>query len=371
MNVKKYRAATTREALEKIKNDLGEEAFVLETKQVRSRNFFGFGGQNQIEVSAVAPDFAKDSDKNKSDEKHENSNRILNLVDDTDAEPINSKPKNEKKKSSFFSALTLRAEADDSIKNMIPDVPTHQLLKEETDKSDKIETKSSKRKKIDTVEISSEAPKIVHKRSPKKSKVSMAEPNLSSTKQNITNNASPLISKHDLEIIRAELREVKHSISAFATRQSVQLFSGEIDLADYGEIYDSPFYDSYIELTSTGIKPELVRSYLAEIIPQYKQGLIKANEISETVLYQILSSTLTFEPNPFDNHFPATKMAVIGATGVGKTTTIAKLAARISIHENRRVELVTLDTYRIAAVEQLKTYAQIIGAGLSPCPFNS
>jgi flagellar biosynthesis protein FlhF len=54
---------------------------------------------------------------------------------------------------------------------------------------------------------------------------------------------------------------------------------------------------------------------------------------------------------------------VIGSTGVGKTTTVAKLAARIALEERRRVELVTLDTYRIAAVEQLKTYAEIIGAG--------
>ena len=61
-------------------------------------------------------------------------------------------------------------------------------------------------------------------------------------------------------------------------------------------------------------------------------------------------------------------MAIIGATGVGKTTTIAKLAARVALHERRRVELVTLDTYRIAAVEQLKTYAEIIGAGLSRRP---
>jgi flagellar biosynthesis protein FlhF len=56
-------------------------------------------------------------------------------------------------------------------------------------------------------------------------------------------------------------------------------------------------------------------------------------------------------------------VALIGPTGVGKTTTIAKLAARIALKEQRRVELITLDTYRIAAVDQLKTYAEIIGAG--------
>lgn len=52
---------------------------------------------------------------------------------------------------------------------------------------------------------------------------------------------------------------------------------------------------------------------------------------------------------------------LIGPTGVGKTTTLAKLAANHSLLGGRRVALVTVDTYRIAAVEQLKTYAEIIG----------
>jgi len=51
----------------------------------------------------------------------------------------------------------------------------------------------------------------------------------------------------------------------------------------------------------------------------------------------------------------------IGPTGVGKTTTIAKLAARFALNEGRRVRLLTLDTFRIAAAEQLKIYGEIIG----------
>jgi len=52
--------------------------------------------------------------------------------------------------------------------------------------------------------------------------------------------------------------------------------------------------------------------------------------------------------------------ALVGPTGVGKTTTIAKLAANYRLKEKRRVGLITVDTYRIAAVEQLRTYAEII-----------
>jgi flagellar biosynthesis protein FlhF len=57
-------------------------------------------------------------------------------------------------------------------------------------------------------------------------------------------------------------------------------------------------------------------------------------------------------------------IAFVGPTGVGKTTTIAKLAANFKLREGRSVGLITIDTYRIAAVDQLKTYANIIGIPL-------
>ena len=50
----------------------------------------------------------------------------------------------------------------------------------------------------------------------------------------------------------------------------------------------------------------------------------------------------------------------IGPTGVGKTTTIAKIASRFSVNEKKKVVLLTTDTYRIAAAEQLRTYAEIL-----------
>jgi flagellar biosynthesis protein FlhF len=57
-------------------------------------------------------------------------------------------------------------------------------------------------------------------------------------------------------------------------------------------------------------------------------------------------------------------ISLIGPTGVGKTTTVAKLAATCKLRHARRVGLITSDTYRIAAVEQLRTYAGIIGLPL-------
>ncbi|MCC6443392.1 MAG: flagellar biosynthesis protein FlhF [Armatimonadetes bacterium] len=53
-------------------------------------------------------------------------------------------------------------------------------------------------------------------------------------------------------------------------------------------------------------------------------------------------------------------VALIGPTGVGKTTTIAKMSANFALLEKKKVALTTVDTYRVAAVEQLKTYGDII-----------
>lgn len=57
-------------------------------------------------------------------------------------------------------------------------------------------------------------------------------------------------------------------------------------------------------------------------------------------------------------------VAFIGPTGVGKTTTIAKLAANFKLRGHCRVGLITIDTYRIAAVDQLRMYAQILDVPL-------
>lgn len=101
-----------------------------------------------------------------------------------------------------------------------------------------------------------------------------------------------------------------------------------------------------------------------EIITKAKERLMPDSSINEivAVLYRIISNLLGKpEPLKFREDGKPTVIAFVGPTGVGKTTTLAKIAAHYSIHENKKVGLITADTYRIAAVEQLKTYAEIMG----------
>ncbi|WP_050607025.1 flagellar biosynthesis protein FlhF [Clostridium niameyense] len=82
---------------------------------------------------------------------------------------------------------------------------------------------------------------------------------------------------------------------------------------------------------------------------------LKENIEEKEKLRKVLKSMIEVSTNTLNK-----VTVLVGSTGVGKTTTIAKLAGRISLIEKRKVGLITIDTYRIGAVEQLRTYADIM-----------
>jgi flagellar biosynthesis protein FlhF len=84
------------------------------------------------------------------------------------------------------------------------------------------------------------------------------------------------------------------------------------------------------------------------------------DDLEELILNQLLRQMKRVRPGKRQKARKAQVLAFIGPTGVGKTTTIAKLAGLHAMVEQRNVALVTVDTYRIAAVEQLKTIGEIM-----------
>jgi flagellar biosynthesis protein FlhF len=112
------------------------------------------------------------------------------------------------------------------------------------------------------------------------------------------------------------------------------------------------------------ILPELAKEVVTTIeegLTEEEDGLTpaRANQLAAERLKQILGD------HPRKPLQPETRIAhFVGPTGVGKTTTIAKLAAEQVLRHRRKVGFITSDTYRIAAVEQLKTYATILGIPL-------
>ncbi|MEP6924823.1 MAG: hypothetical protein ABI954_10190 [Pyrinomonadaceae bacterium] len=323
-----YRETLTRENLEQIKPDQGAGSFVLETKQGRVSCFMGMVSEMQIEISAAPSPAAlatESADKEKTKKALPSSR--FDLTDNA----LTSPRALEHRHADLMTNTSTRSAASqylsnnfaDNLENEIPPVP--KILQNEIP-SESINLKANARAE----DLQTHLP----------------------------------LATREFELRSNQLRhETRFATGDFAVRQqSVQSISIETNINISGELSQSPFYEAYNELMAFGVSSEIAGRLVSATISQYKSRAIKANQIAKIALQGIFPSLVKFAEDPLVNSNSAI-LALIGTTGVGKTTTVAKLAARLALRESRRVELVTLDTYRIAAVEQLKAYAEIIGAG--------
>ncbi|ABS35091.1 flagellar biosynthesis protein FlhF [Clostridium botulinum] len=98
---------------------------------------------------------------------------------------------------------------------------------------------------------------------------------------------------------------------------------------------------------------DLEEEFIEEIIK--KVGNLEENLEEREKIKRVIEDTIDVRVNSVGK-----VTVLVGPTGVGKTTTIAKLAGKLSLIDKKKVGLITIDTYRIGAVEQLKTYADIM-----------
>jgi len=116
----------------------------------------------------------------------------------------------------------------------------------------------------------------------------------------------------------------------------------------------------YDQLIENEVSETIAKNILQKVIYQLdEQQLHDAKMVKRMVQENIVQ--ILKEPQPIKLEEGVKIISLIGPTGVGKTTTIAKLAVEYALRQQKDIALITADTYRIAAVEQLKTYGEIIG----------
>jgi flagellar biosynthesis protein FlhF len=121
----------------------------------------------------------------------------------------------------------------------------------------------------------------------------------------------------------------------------------------------------YAQLLETDLPELLARRLVRYVADQLEPDEIHSHEAVRRVLHEAVASCIPVAPPISAVAGIRRIVALVGPTGVGKTTTVAKLAATFKLARGFRPGLVTVDTYWIAAVEQLRTYAEIIGLPLA------
>jgi flagellar biosynthesis protein FlhF len=122
---------------------------------------------------------------------------------------------------------------------------------------------------------------------------------------------------------------------------------------------------SYAQLVEAEVPEVLARRLVRHLAESLDPEEVSRPQVLQSALCDAVGQCILIAPAIRAVMGTRRVIALVGPTGVGKTTTVAKLAASFKLVHGLRVGLVTVDTYRIAAVEQLKTYAEIIDLPLA------
>lgn len=155
-----------------------------------------------------------------------------------------------------------------------------------------------------------------------------------------------------LERLEKDIREIKEALLSSDAGTSLKpefFFNKEVK-------------SRYINYKTFGLKSEIITDLMKEYSQDDQPGIKDPPHLLQDSLLKVLSK-IRINGNG-GNRKNGKIYSFIGPTGVGKTTTLAKLAAMNALQQGKKSALITIDTFRIAAVAQLQTYARIMGIPL-------
>jgi len=143
---------------------------------------------------------------------------------------------------------------------------------------------------------------------------------------------------------------------------SIQQMVAQLTRESLQKVEEIPgeLFQLYTELIDVEVEEELARDLIHQLKQNVSPEKLADAQASKARLRGMVEGEVRCAAPIVATPGRRRVVALVGPTGVGKTTTIAKLAANFRLRDGIRMGLVTVDTYRIAAVEQLRTYAEII-----------
>ncbi|MEO2259777.1 flagellar biosynthesis protein FlhF [Paenibacillus amylolyticus] len=314
MRVKQYVVETMPEAMLQIRKDLGSDAVILSTKEIKVGGVMGMFRKKRIEVVAAV-------------DKEENKQTTKPVQNQFTPVPRAFVPEAYRQTARSFIAAS-----DESATTNTAD----QSVQEQSTAAPSVFESRNIGSDIDSGSGSSSTD---HTPRPQGADFSGS-----------TTGPKPTDSDLQQDKLMTELQDLKQMV----TRLSKQGTSADPVPEELHTIRE--------RLTEQDVWPEVWESWFDSIQAKWSEDGLKEQDVEQVVKLEIMHF---LEQRIEEGILPTTRIVyVAGPTGVGKTTTIAKLAAEQMFKKQRKIGFITSDTYRISAVEQLRTYASILNVPL-------
>lgn len=322
MQVKKFEARTMKDALEMVKKQLGPDAIIL---SVRDNNkSFGLVGEGSIEITAAVSEetlhkkkFAESKMRNQDIEKLQAAPARMQK------DVINKFVENHLNKNKHIN---------------------HQITQQRyIDIDESVSIQDEQRQAIMQSQLQNSQNRVQRQQS------------IDQMTEHISR--QPQSQNMEIQTLKNEIETLRKVISQFQSQpsQNKNSYPG----ADYGIQYDLSFM--FEKLTQEGISPEIVAHILTEaqeIIPPVK---LKNRSLVEGWVARYILETTQISSNETNHKIHC----FIGPSGSGKTTTLVKMASHLVVKENKKVALLTTDTYKVGAADQLRIFSQILNVSFA------
>lgn len=336
MNLKTYNAPTMALALAEVKKDLGKDAVILHTRVYRVGGMLGVGGRQVVEITASdqppsrTPRRGQDAGREQAPRGNDvSSSRPSRMPAAASAShPAEFVP-------TSFDRFELKPEG----LSRVPDGPAPVVA---------------------AAKPAQAAEPLPHPVVREASPVTASRSKAQRTPLPTTKVAAAPVDPDALAALAGEMATIKRLVG--------QVLSSARRGGDATLGMSEPLFDLHLQLTESGIE-----AAIADQIAGAVRDELHASELEDRVVVsRSIERALAAKIPVVGAVTKASRqklgkplvLAFVGPTGVGKTTTVAKLAAAYKLRHGVRVGLITSDTYRIGAVDQLRTYAQIIGVPL-------
>ncbi len=327
MKLQTYRARSMADALTEVKKDLGARAVILHTRTVKTGGILGFGARQMVEIIASDDDRIASEARSRSSAKGSGRSRGAPAkTPDAPPQPPQPRRPDARALQAYATAGTLSTPVGAA--HAAPPAGDPRLA----------------------ASASGEA-------------MPEAEPQVMNVKGRAVGSMATPVSLRPVDAaasneLSRELDAIKHMVGQVLRTSGASPATGSLP---------EPLFQQYLRLIEAEVAKEIADDIIASVRDELTAGELTDETIVRQTLLRHLAGRLPVvdvAPLAEDGRSGPRVIALVGATGVGKTTTVAKLAAAYKLRHGKRVGLITSDTYRIAAVEQLRTYANIIGLKL-------